>query len=154
MSKKYIAEINIAKMKAPLDSPLLKEFVDFLEPINKLADESPGFVWRLKDDDGSSAANIESPLEDDMMLINMSVWEDLKSLKDYAYGTVHSYFVRDGRKWFERMKSPHMVLWWVDHDHIPTTEEALSKLKHIEEYGPTFDAFNFKKTFNSIGEEV
>ncbi|WP_035090726.1 DUF3291 domain-containing protein [Aquimarina macrocephali] len=154
MSKKYIAEINIAKMKAPLDSPLLKEFVDFLEPINKLADESPGFVWRLKDDDGSSAANIESPLEDDMMLINMSVWEDLTSLKNFAYGTVHSYFVRDGRKWFERMKSPHMVLWWIDRDHIPTTEEALSKLKHLEEYGQTSDAFNFKKIFNSIGEEI
>lgn len=154
MSKKYIAEINIARMKAPLDSPLLKEFVDFLEPINKLADESPGFIWRLKDDEGNPAANMTSLLEDDMMLINMSVWEDLESLKAFSYDTAHSYFVRSGRKWFERMKSPYIALWWVNDNHIPTVEEAVLKLKHIEDYGLTSEAFSFKKIFNTIGEEI
>ncbi|WP_103068636.1 DUF3291 domain-containing protein [Aquimarina sediminis] len=154
MSKKYIAEINIARMKAPLDSPLLKEFVDFLDPINKMADESPGFIWRLKDEDGSAAANIESPLEDDMMLINMSVWEDLETLKNFTYGTAHSYFVRAGRKWFERMKSPHMALWWIDSDHIPTMHEAMSKLEGIDKNGLTAGAFTFKKIFNPEGEEI
>ncbi|MEW7289249.1 DUF3291 domain-containing protein [Aquimarina sp. 2304DJ70-9] len=154
MNKKYIAEINLAKMKAPLDSPILKEFVDFLEPINKLADESLGFVWRLKDDEGNSFASTASQLEDDMILVNMSVWKDLEALKSYTYDTAHSYFVRAGRKWFKRMKSPHVALWWVDHDQIPTVEEALSKIKLIEKHGPTSEAFNFKQVYNSMGEEI
>lgn len=141
-------------MKAPMDSPVLKEFVDFLDPINKLADESAGFIWRLKNKDGSAAANIESPLEDDMMLINISVWTDLEALKNFTYSTAHSYFVRAGRKWFEKMKIPYMALWWIDSNHISTIEEALSKLEYINRNGLTAEAFTFKKVFNSVGEEI
>jgi uncharacterized protein DUF3291 len=43
-----IAQVNIARMKAPLDDPLMAGFVGRLDEINALADWSPGFVWRLQ----------------------------------------------------------------------------------------------------------
>ena len=110
MKQKQLAQINIAKMKAPLDDPMMKEFVDFLGPINKLAEASPGFIWRLKDEEGGPSSNIESPLMDDSILVNMSVWEDLASLKAFSYQTAHTYFIRNGKQWFEKMDRPHRKL--------------------------------------------
>ncbi|WP_019504412.1 DUF3291 domain-containing protein [Pleurocapsa sp. PCC 7319] len=46
--KYYLAQINIALMKAPLDNPIMAEFADALDKINEVAEASPGFVWRLK----------------------------------------------------------------------------------------------------------
>ncbi len=147
MSEKYLAQINIAKMKAPLDSPLMKEFNDFIDPINLLAEDSPGFVWRLKDENGDSFAGGHPLLQDDMMLINMSVWKDIESLKQFSFQTVHSYFVKSRSKWFDKMDKPYLAMWWVEKDHYPTVEEAVEKLRCIESNGPTEEAFNFSKVF-------
>lgn len=154
MQKKQLAQINIARMKAPLDDPIMKEFVDFLDPINKLAEESPGFVWRLKDKDGGSSTNIDVPVEDEMIIINMSVWEDFESLKTYVYQTVHSYFVRSSKRWFDKMEKPHMALWWVDAGHEPTVEEALERLAMIENQGVGPEAFLFGKAYGADGEKL
>lgn len=154
MQKKQLAQINIARMQAPLDDPLMKEFVDFLAPINQLAEESPGFVWRLKDKDGGSSTNIELPIKDEMVIINMSVWEDLESLKSYVYQTVHSYFVRSSKRWFDKMEKPHMALWWIKVGHEPTVEEALERLAMLEKKGVGPDAFLFGKAFGPNGEKL
>ncbi len=143
-----IAQVNIAQMKAPLEDPIMKEFVDFLAPINQLADDSPGFVWRLKDETGESAVSISSPFDNDMLIINMSVWKDVNSLKNFIYHTAHSYFVRSGRKWFDKLSQPNMALWWVTDGHEPTLEEAKEKLELLESIGPSADSFNFKEIFN------
>lgn len=39
-----LAQVNIAVPRAPLDTPLLADFMAALVPINALADRSPGFV--------------------------------------------------------------------------------------------------------------
>lgn len=153
MQKKHLAQINIARMKAPLDDPIMKEFVDFIAPINKLAEESPGFVWRLKDEEGGSSMNIEVPVKDDMIIINMSVWEDFDSLKTYVYQTVHSYFVRSSKRWFDKMDKPHMALWWVEAGHQPTVEEAFQRLSMIEREGVGPEAFLFGKTYGPDGKK-
>jgi len=153
MKQKQLAQVNIAKMKAPLDDPMMKEFVDFLGPINQLAEESPGFIWRLKDEEGGSSSNQESPLEDDSILVNMSVWEDLASLKAFSYQTVHTYFIRNGKQWFEKMKQPHMVLWWVEAGHHPTVAEAAGKLELLAQNGPTPAAFLFSRAFDANGKK-
>ncbi len=151
MEQKYLAQVNIAKMREPLNSVVMKELFDFLEPVNKLADESAGFIWRLQDEDGGSSAHIASPFEDDMMIINISVWEDLESLKDFVYNTVHGHFVRNGRKWFEKIDIPQVAMWWVDANHTPTIDEAIERLKLVENNGPTPDAFNMKEVFDMEG---
>ncbi|MEM6319074.1 MAG: DUF3291 domain-containing protein [Bacteroidota bacterium] len=141
MAKKHLAQINIAQMKAAKEDPIMKEFVDFLDPVNKLAEESPGFVWRLVGEPTEP-----SPWED-RVIINMSVWENLESLKNFTYQTAHSYFVKSRKKWFHLMDKPHYVLWWVDAERIPSLAEAAEKLALLDEVGPSADAFTFAKPF-------
>lgn len=138
-----LAQVNIARMLAPLDDPIMKEFVDFLAPINQLAEESPGFIWRLKDEEGSSAVGLDLPYKDDMLIINMSVWEDIPALKHFVYQTVHSYFVRSSKKWFKKLDQPHTAMWWVEHGHQPNIQEAFERLAHLDQYGPGERAFTF-----------
>ena len=148
---KHLAQLNIAKTKAPLDDPAMKEFVDFLDPVNALADTSPGFVWRLQGDSGVSSSYIPPAFDDATIITNMSVWEDLESLRESAYRTVHSYFVKSHKRWFNPMDRPKVVLWWVEEGHIPTVEEARARLEQLEVEGPTATAFTFAVAFDPDG---
>ncbi|MCR9248918.1 MAG: DUF3291 domain-containing protein [bacterium] len=147
---KYIAQINIAQMKDALDSPVMKEFNDFLAPINKLAEESPGFVWRMKDEEEEAIISGNTPFEDDMLIINMSVWESIEQLKDFVYDTAHSYFVKSRKKWFNQMESQHMALWWVDPTNMPSLEEAADKLKQLDQEGASEEVFDFKWALKNL----
>lgn len=149
--KYHLVQVNIAQMREPLDSPLMSEFVHFLGPINELAEQQNGFVWRLKDEDGTSAVDIDTPFEDDMIIINMSVWESIQTLRAFVYQTAHRYFVSQGKKWFEKMERPHFALWWVPAGHTPGTEEAAEKLEQLTTNGPTPSAFNWAKMYNADG---
>jgi hypothetical protein len=46
----YLAQANLAHMRAAQDDPLLADFVAQLDTINALAEVSPGFVWRYVSD--------------------------------------------------------------------------------------------------------
>lgn len=151
--KYQLAQLNVARMLAPLDDPLMWEFVHFLGPINELAEQQEGFVWRLKDEEGTSATSIETPFADDMIIVNMSVWESPETLRDFVYKTAHSYFVRQGKKWFEKMGRPHMVLWWVPEGHEPTPVEAAAKLETLQQQGPSAEAFDWSKLFSPEGKQ-
>ncbi|MDJ0928992.1 MAG: DUF3291 domain-containing protein [Gammaproteobacteria bacterium] len=141
-----LAQLNIAAMTQPLESPGMAEFVANLERINALAEGSPGFVWRLQTDEGDATAL--RPFGDDM-LVNMSVWQDLDSLKDYVYNTAHAEIMRRRREWFDRLSQAYLVLWWVPQGHRPTIEEAQHKLVLLRDNGPTVDAFNFGHPFSA-----
>ena len=54
MAKYHIAQVNIGRMRAPLDHPLMTGFLRRLDEINALADRSPGFVWRLQTEGGNA----------------------------------------------------------------------------------------------------
>lgn len=144
MSGYQLAQINVATLKEPLDSPLLADFVANLDRINALAEDSPGFVWRLTGD-GNDATSLR-PLGDDV-IVNMSVWKDVESLNHYVYRTVHVEIMRRRREWFERDSVSHMALWWVKAGHTPTLAEAISRLEHLREHGPSAHAFTFRHSF-------
>jgi len=150
----HLAQANIARFKASLDSPLMKEFVDFLEPVNKFAEESKGFVWRLKDDQGRSASYIQSPFNDEMMAVNVSLWEDLDSFKDFVYGSVHSYFLRNKKKWFDMNGPSQFVLWWMPKGEIPDLTLAKLKLEALEKNGSTPNAFDMRTLYNWNGTKL
>lgn len=152
--KYYLAQANIARFKAPLSDPIMKEFVDFLEPVNKLAEESSGFVWRLKDDDGRSASYIQSPFQDEMMAVNISLWEDLPSLNDFIYHSVHSYFLRNKKKWFDMSGPSKFVMWWLPEGEYPTLEMAKQKFDELETNGPSPEAFNMREAFDYQGTKI
>ena len=119
MSRYQLAQVNIATLKAPLDSPVLKDFVDNLDRVNALAEGSEGFIWRLKGE-GNDATALRPFGED--IIVNMSVWRDVDSLRKFAYGNaVHVEILKRKREWFTRMKDAYMVLWWVPAGHQPTT---------------------------------
>lgn len=143
MTKYHIAQINIARMKAPLDSEVMAGFVNRLDEINAIADAAPGFVWRLQTDEGN--ATYLRPFDDDKIIVNMSVWESVESLKDYVYKSPHAELLRGRREWFEEhFSSVFMAMWWVPEGHIPGMDEAKKRLKHLEEHGPSQFAFTFK----------
>ncbi|MEZ8724277.1 DUF3291 domain-containing protein [Vibrio pomeroyi] len=140
-----LAQLNIALAKYPLDAPEIKEFVDNLELVNGIAESSEGFVWRLKDESGD-ATNIQA-FDDPNMIVNMSVWDSVDSLKNFMFCTHHRDFMRRKGDWFQRLPEDTYVLWWIEEDHIPTLEEAIERLEHLREIGDTPYAFTFKTNF-------
>lgn len=116
-----------------------------LEPLNHLADRTPGFVWRHQDDDGNSTSvRVQG---DPMLLINFSVWDSIESLFRYAYYSDHAEIFRRRREFFEHMDQPYLVLWWVPEGHIPSVDEAEERLALLRREGPGPLAFTFKKRF-------
>lgn len=145
MAKFHLAQINIARLVAPIDDPQIKDFSQAIAAINLLAESSDGFIWRLKDETGNATA-IQA-FSDPQMIVNMSVWESLEALQHYAYQSGHAQYVRRRREWFEPMSAPHLAMWWVPVGHTPTLEEAKQRLAHIEQHGETAFAFTFKNLF-------
>ena len=146
-----VAQLNIAELLEPLDSPRLKGFVDNLERINRLADEAPGFVWRLQTDEGD--ATQLRPF-DDNCIVNMSVWQDVESLHNYVYRSVHVEIMRGKKQWFAKMAQAHSVLWWVPAGHRPDVMEAKQRLELLRESGPGPGAFTFKKAHPKPSEKL
>lgn len=148
----HLAQVNVAQFKADLNDPIMKEFVDFLEPVNKFAEESPGFVWRLQDDEGRSASYIQTPFKNKMMAVNISVWEDVDSFKGFVYGSVHSYFLRNKKKWFDMKGTSQFVLWWLPKGEVPTLQMAKDKLDLHEKEGDSPNVFTMKAFYDFNGK--
>lgn len=142
----YLAQVNIGRFRAPIDSPVMEGFRSQLEPINALADGSPGFVWRLQTEDGDATA-IRPYADDALMAINMSVWESLETLQQFVYKSHHVHTLRDRHQWFEPIAGPILALWWIPAGHIPTVAEARERLEHLKQHGPTPHAFTFRTPF-------
>lgn len=143
----HVAQLNIALPREPLEAPLLADFVAALEPVNAAADVAPGFVWRLRDDDGGDATTIRA-FGDDRLIVNMSVWESLDALRAFVYtAPMHRGVLRERRRWFEGLGEAHLVLWWVPAGHEPSVEEAEERLARLRAQGPTAGAFTFRQHF-------
>jgi hypothetical protein len=145
----HLAQLNIGRVRHPLDHPEMRGFVEQLDYINAIADASTGFVWRLQTEDGNATAF--RPFGEDDMLANMSVWKSVEALYDYTYRSDHLAVMRGRRQWFEPLGSPHMVLWWIPAGHIPTLEEAIERLERLRRNGPTPDAFDFRQPYGTDG---
>jgi len=144
MSVYELAQLNVAIMREPLESPGMADFVANLARINALAEDSAGFVWRLQTEEGDATAM--RPMGADT-LINISVWRDADSLNQYVYKSAHAEIMRRRQEWFERMREAHVVLWWVRRGHRPGVAEAIEKLELLRASGPTQEAFTFRQAF-------
>lgn len=145
MSNYHLAQINIGKVLYPVDDPRMAGFTDNLDKINALAEATEGFVWRLKTDEGN-ATSIHA-FDDPMLLLNMSVWEDIEALYRYAYKSEHGEFFARRREWFTKIELPTPVLWWIPAGHIPTVEEAKERIYYLAANGANPYAFNFKERY-------
>ncbi|MHA5049266.1 DUF3291 domain-containing protein [Streptomyces sp. SD15] len=140
-----LAQVNIARLKAPLDSPQLKDFVEALDPVNAVADAADGFVWRLQSDSGN--ATDVAVFGDDWLIVNLTTWRDTNALTAFMYQGQHRELMARRREWFERLEEAVTALWWVPAGHRPTVAEAESRLVHLREHGPTEYAFTLRTSF-------
>lgn len=145
--QRHIAQVNVARARAPISDPLMAGFVARLEEINALADASPGFVWRLQTDAGDATSL--QPYDDERILINVSVWETPEQLKQYVYRSVHVEVMRERKTWFERFGDVYTALWWIEPGHIPTVAEARERLQYLRDNGESEFAFSFASVLSA-----
>lgn len=142
----HIAELNIARAIAPLESATMAEFIAELAPVNALADAAGGFVWRLQTDQGD--ATTLQVFDDPRIIVNMSVWRSVEALRRFVYAERHAGVMAKRRAWFEPLAPPYMVLWWIPSGTVPTIDEGKSRLFCLRDHGPTAQAFTFKSYFD------
>lgn len=144
--KCQLAQLNIARALAPIGHPLMAGFTARLDAVNALAESSPGFIWRLKTEAGDETSI--SAYDDELILVNLSVWESVEHLKQFVYRSAHAEVMKSRGQWFERMREPHVALWWVAPGHAPTVAEAKERLAYLRLYGETEFAFSFARVIH------
>jgi Domain of unknown function (DUF3291) len=152
MTRWQIAQVNVATALYPLDDAGMAEFIGLLDQVNALAEASPGFVWRLKSDQGNAT---DLKLSDDAkFIVNMSVWQSVEALFDFAYRSAHREVMAKRRQWFVPPSGAYQALWWVRAGEFPTGEQGLERLRHLDRHGPTDFAFTFKRKFPPPGSSA
>ncbi|HUR95153.1 MAG TPA: DUF3291 domain-containing protein [Gemmatimonadales bacterium] len=148
----HLAQVNIGRARGEMSDAVMAGFVARLAEINALADRDPGCVWRLQTEDGDATA--VRPYADPRILINLSVWVDIDSLRAYVYRSPHAAVMRQRRDWFERFDRVFVALWWVPAGHRPTVAEAVERLAHLEREGSTAYSFAFAAPFDALGHPI
>jgi len=144
----HLAQLNLGLFRAPLDAVEMAEFAAALEPINAIAEATPGFIWRLKDASGGSSSFVDVPGRDDSLWApNMSVWESLEALKHFMYKSGHASYLRRRSEWFQKSEIPINVLWWIPAGEIPSLEDAVKRLDYLTDNGPSEHGWSFAKLF-------
>ena len=139
----HLAQVNIARARAPMDHPLMRGFVEQLDHINALAEAGQGFVWRLQTEAGDATA-IQA-FDDPLIILNLSLWESLETLQDYVYSGEHLTVLKQRKDWMEKLPGPTLALWWLPAGQLPDVADALRALRSLAEHGPTAQAFSFAR---------
>lgn len=144
MAQRHIAELNIGRLVAETDDPRVAPFMRALDKINGIGKRSPGFVWMMEGSGEPGTGNTESKIGGDPRLVaNLTVWEDVASLEQFVWNTVHRQFYERRAEWFEILEKMHFVMWWVPAGHRPTLDEAIDRLDHRNAHGDTDHAFGW-----------
>jgi hypothetical protein len=139
-----LAQLNIARMKHAPDAPAMADFMAALDPVNALADASPGFLWRMVSGPDDSPEQVA--FEASGWLLNISVWASLEDLRRFVRSEGHMMVMRRRAEWFDAVEV-NLCLWWVEDGHRPGFAEAMQRLGHLREHGPSAHAFNFRSSF-------
>jgi Domain of unknown function (DUF3291) len=137
----HLAQLNIGRLRGGEDDAHMADFYAALDPVNALAERTPGFVWRLKSGDSNTAMTAPG---DAAMAFNLTVWDSIEALERFVWQTVHARIYQRKGEWFEKPSQPHFVMWWIEAGHRPTAEEALERLAHLVEHGPSEHAFGWE----------
>ena len=129
-----------------INDPIMKEFVDNLDSVNEIAENSEGFIWRLIDEN-NNATNL-NPYDDVQIIINISVWKDIESLENFMYKSFHSDFLRRRKEWFKTFGKVSTAMWWIPNGKFPSMQEAVEKLDYLQKNGSSELVFHFKNKFD------
>jgi len=152
-----LAQVNVARLLAPIESPELTEFVANLDPVNATADAAPGFVWRLQTEEGNatSIAAFEWDTADSVgVIVNLTVWRDVESLETFVYSPAHRAVLKRRREWFVPMREAYLACWWIPEGMLPTTDDAELKIKLLRTHGPSPDVFTLRDRFTAPEDDV
>lgn len=140
----HLAQLNIGRLIAPTDDPRVADFMGNLDRINGLGKRMPGFVWIMENENDTAAGNTDAKIGGDPLFVsNLTVWEDVKSLETFVWGTVHKQFYDRKAEWFEALGEQHFVMWWVDEGYLPTLQDGLDRLAHLKKHGDSDHAFGW-----------
>jgi hypothetical protein len=148
----HLAQINVGRLLAPIDDAQIAGFVEGLDPINAMAEASPGYLWRLKSDIGNATDILLT--DDQLFIINLTVWESIEALEAFTYSTGHVAYLRRRREWFERHVEPHFAMWWIEAGTLPSPTDALARVARLRRVGPTAEAFTFRSPFGPPGSDA
>jgi heme-degrading monooxygenase HmoA len=152
-----LAQVNIARLKAPLEAPELADFVAALDPVNASADSAPGFVWRLQTEDGSATAVRAFEWDEHGaagVIVNLSVWESVDALADWVYSGLHREVLRRRAEWFHRVREAMVALWWVSAGTVPSVGDAEARVRSVRTHGPTPYAFTFRELYSPSAHQA
>lgn len=141
----HLAEFNKGTLRYDWDDRRVRDFTDNLERVNALATRSPGYVWHMPGDEmEAQQLAADGPLGGNArMASTLSVWEDVKSLEQFVWKTVHKQFYDRKAEWFAPTDAIRLVLWWVPRGHRPTVAEAMERFRHLEQHGDSDFAFGW-----------
>ncbi|MGB0658907.1 MAG: DUF3291 domain-containing protein [Mangrovicoccus sp.] len=141
----HLAELNFGILRHDWDDPRVAEFVEALDAVNAVAERSPGFVWRLSDEEMDAAQNDPDGAlgGNPRMASTLSVWEDPQSLKHFVFNTVHARFYKRGAEWFAPETGGNLVMWWVAKGHRPSIEDGKARHAYWAAHGDTDQAFGW-----------
>ena len=130
MSRYNIAQVNIGRILAELDDPVMAGFVNRLDEINVPHDASPGFVWRLIVEDGN--ATYLRPFGDPRMLLNMSgLWRRRSnSVTSFIRRCISNCSASSGMRGLKSLPMSIRHYGGCRVGHIPSVDEAKRRLEH------------------------
>lgn len=145
-----LAQVNVSRLLAPLDSALLAPFVAALDEVNAEGDWAPGFRWRLQTESGN-ATDVEGFGWDIAgshgVIVNLTTWNNTRSLSDFVFSGRHLAIMRRRREWFHPVVEATTALWWVPADTRPTVDEAEDRVRHLRRHGPTGHSFTLRRHY-------
>lgn len=135
-----LAQLNVSRMLAPIDSAQMADFVARIDHVNSAAENAPGFVWRLTGPVPSRV--LRRVFGEDQLLVNLSVWRSAEELAAFVFrDDQHFSVMRRRREWFEATADAMVVCWWLPEGTVPTLWEAGARLQRLRTEGPGPDAF-------------
>ena len=66
-----LAQVNLGRLRHPIDAPQSREFAAAVDRVNALADRAPGFVWRHRTNGYG---------DDPLLIVNISLWRSYPHL--------------------------------------------------------------------------
>lgn len=140
----YLAELNIGRLRSPTNDPRVAEFMNAMDRVNGMGKRMPGFVWMMEGSGAPGTGNTDAKIEGDPQFVsNLTVWENVATLENFVWNTVHRAFYERRQEWFEVLGKMHFVMWWMPVGHKPTLDEALAKLALKQKNGDSDEAFGW-----------
>ena len=136
-------------MRAAPDAPAMAGFMAVIDPMYRIAEADPGFVWRLRGAGGHMPTCREGA--EGWHVVNVSVWKSYEALHGFVYRSRHGGLIRRRAEWFRPTRQPSTALWWLPDDHRPELDEARARLALLRSEGPSPRAFTLRRRFEPDG---